>query len=476
MLALRRWVRARRAQLQPALATAIDRRRSRAKAKAFDGSAESQGRPPNPQVSVVVVVHNMAREAPRTLLSLSAGYQRHVTTQDYEVIVVDNGSTPPLDPQSVEGLTENFRFIRIDPAPPSPAHAVNRGLAAARGDIVGVMVDGARLVTPGLLHFARHGVGLHENAVVATLGWYLGYDFQRYAMRAGYDQGREDALLGNIRWPEDGYRLFEIGTLDESSTEGWFQPIAESNALFMRRALWEALGGMDERFDAPGGGFVNLDTFSRALELPNARLVLLSGEGTFHQLHGGIATNAPEEASGQWVTWAAQYAAIRGRPYRRPELLEHPTYIGILPRPALAHFVRAAVAPTRPDMVEPPLGPDFDREHWSATPLVRSADASIAAVVDLARQEFRSGRYDAAMSIARLARTHAPDELEPQRLLSVFATLDLGLPMNAESWLALGDAHRLLGETDKATSCYRTALSIATRRRAASAKDSRARS
>lgn len=40
-----------------------------------------------PNVSVVVVVYNMPREAPRTLHSLSAEYQRHIDADDYEVIV-----------------------------------------------------------------------------------------------------------------------------------------------------------------------------------------------------------------------------------------------------------------------------------------------------------------------------------------------------------------------------------------------------
>src|SRR5688500_17532744 len=127
----------------------------------------------SPDVSVVVVVYNMAREAPRTLHSLSAGYQRHINRDDYEVIVVDNGSNPPLDPQIVASLEGNFRWIRIDDASPSPAQAVNRGLVEARGEVIGVMIDGARIVTPGLLHFARQGVRLYDRAIVATLGWYL---------------------------------------------------------------------------------------------------------------------------------------------------------------------------------------------------------------------------------------------------------------------------------------------------------------
>jgi len=295
-----------------------------------------------PDVSVVVVVYNIAREAPRTLHSLSAIYQRHIERDDYEVIVVDNGSNPPLDPQIVTALEGNFRLIRIDDASPSPAQAINRGLAEARGDVIGVMIDGARIATPGLLHFARHGARIYDGAVVGTLGWYLGYDLQSGALRTGYDQAREDALLASIDWPNDGYRLFEIGTMDESSVDGWFQPIAESNALFLRREFWEQLGGVDERFDAPGGGLLNLDTFHRALECPEAELVILFGEGTFHQLHGGINTNAlPDRQRENWLNWSSQYASIRGRPF---EILGKgaPTYIGTLPRPALARMVRAA--------------------------------------------------------------------------------------------------------------------------------------
>ncbi len=124
-----------------------------------------------PSVSVVVVVYNMPREAPRTLHSLSASYQRHIDPDDYEVIVVDNGSNPPFDTRVIEGLSGNFRLVRIDDASPSPAPAVNRGLAEALGDVIGVMIDGARIVTPGLLHFASQGTLLDKTAVVVAPGW-----------------------------------------------------------------------------------------------------------------------------------------------------------------------------------------------------------------------------------------------------------------------------------------------------------------
>ena len=409
-------------------------------------------------VSIVVVVHNMAREAPRTLRSLAPSYQQGIDADDYEVIVVDNGSSPPFDPKILDGLGDNFRLIRIDPAPPSPAQAVNWGLAEARGEIVGVLIDGARMVTPGFVHFGRQGARLHPRSVVATLAWHLGYDQQRWAMEGGYDQKREDQLLASINWPHDGYRLFEIAAFDESSTDGWFAPIQESNGLFLSRDSWELLGGIDESFDAPGGGLVNLDTLVRALELPESELVILLGEATFHQFHGGIASNADYLTFPQLLTkWQVQYEAIRGRPLKTPTT-QNRTYLGTLPKPMLQHFARSLVEPAR----GLPLGSGFDKTLWLPSPLPRPVDRKCAALLELAEREFRAGRPDAAAAIARMARARAPDEPGPQRLLA-----------NASPWLrenvpaddrranfhfARAKAFRLLGDAAAAQTEYRAAL------------------
>jgi hypothetical protein len=336
---------------------------------------------------------------------------------------------------------------------------VNRGIAETTGDVVGVMIDGARIASPGLLHFGLHGAGLYAGAIVATLGWYLGFDFQRYAMQSGYVQAREDALLASIDWPRDGYRLFEIATMDESSVEGWFFPVSESNALFMRRQTWARLGGVEERFDAPGGGLLNLDTFSRAMALPDARLVIPLGEGTFHQLHGGVATNRPiEDIIRKFREWDDQHEQIRGYRSHRMEP-QTPTYIGALPRAALLHFVRAAVAPVRGPS-EFTLG-NFDRELWSLHLAKGLKDPVNEALIELLQKQFKAGQYAATVSIARLIRARSPEESEPQRLLALIAGgLDYGYPLRREYYFALSEAYRLIGDNEMAASHYQTALTL----------------
>jgi hypothetical protein len=108
--------------------------------------------------------------------------------------------------------------------------------------------------------------------------------------------------------------------------------MGESNALFMPKSMWQELGGLDELFALPGGGLSNHDLFRRACELDGAQLIVLLGEGTFHQIHGGVAT------SGRigWDEMHEEYLALRGRPYVPPA--NERLYIGNVPEAALDHM------------------------------------------------------------------------------------------------------------------------------------------
>jgi len=283
-------------------------------------------------LSVVVVAYDMAREIPRTLRSLSTPYQRDIDSADYEVVVADNGSPEPLSASLFDDAPASWRLLRIDPAPPAPARAANAGIEASEADFVGLLIDGARMSSPGLLARALQASTLVDRPVVATLGWHLGSTRHIEADTSGYDRQVEDQLLHDIEWEQDGYRLFEVSTFAESSARGWFGPTGESNGLFMPKALWRELGGLDERFVLPGGGLSNHDLFRRACELPGVQLIVLLGEGTFHQIHGGVAT------SGRigWGEMHAEYVALHGHAYTPP--VNDRLYVGKVPTAALLHL------------------------------------------------------------------------------------------------------------------------------------------
>lgn len=265
-----------------------------------------------PAASIVLVSHEMGRELPRTLRSLAAPYQTGLPRDGLEIIVVDNGSRQPPDEAMAAGLNANIRFLRQPRPGPSPVAAINTGLAAARGALVGVWIDGARLASPGLVAACLAAARLHPRPVIATLNYQLGPSLQFDSARHGYDQAAEDCLLARIGWPADGYRLFDVATTELRA--GPAGPMLESNALFLPRALWDELGGYDTAFVEAGGGVVNPDTFLRACALPGVQQIRILGEGTFHQIHGGLTTSTQASAIALLQAGSRLYLKRRGRP------------------------------------------------------------------------------------------------------------------------------------------------------------------
>ena len=283
----------------------------------------------------------MTRELPRTLHSLSRAYQRDLAGIDYEVVVVDNGSRDPVSPASVAAADARFRVHRIDPADalPSPAAACNLGVELTRGRHVGVILDGARMVTPRAISRGMGALRTHPRAIVTALAWHLGSEHQSVSIRKGYDSRAEDQLLADIAWPSDGYRLFDIAALAGANPGGFFGSVTESCFLMLRRSLWTEVGGMDAAFDAAGGGLVNLDLFQRLISLPDSQLTVLLGEGSFHQVHGGASTKPDTDSA----PWYAQYERLRGQPYSPPDV--QPAYFGALGESARPWLLGPRVAP-----------------------------------------------------------------------------------------------------------------------------------
>jgi len=291
-----------------------------------------------PELSIVIMVYKMPEQAKNTIYSLSAFYQEDVREEDYEIIVMENPSDNMLGKEAAERIASNVRYFFYEETLPTPVNAMNYGAEVARGDWIGVMIDGARMVTPGMINYILAARRLGPNVVISVPGYHLGHKVQQEAMLEGYDEEVERQLLESIDWTRNGYRLFEISCLSGTSAGGYFKPIGECNCFGMPQHIWEKLGGYDPGFTETGGGQCNLDLYKRAVELEETTLVTLLGEGSFHQFHGGITTGTKgEERLKAMQDHFNQYTELRGEPYKPP--LKRSIYLGTLPDCALK-FVR----------------------------------------------------------------------------------------------------------------------------------------
>ena len=120
------------------------------------------------------------------------------------------------------------------------------------------------------------------------------------------DWGRRNFELNDL--PQDKHRLIQADCLE-----------------WMTQA--------DERFDLPGGGFLNLDIFKKAVDAPDATPIQIIGEGCFHQFHGGTTTNTSgSKRDDDLALFKKQYEDIHGN----DQVMSKASflYMGHMPTPA----------------------------------------------------------------------------------------------------------------------------------------------
>ncbi len=284
-----------------------------------------------PLLSIVVVVYDMPAQAQNTLISLSTEYQQDVSMDEFEVIVVENESPNLLNEDFVKSLPPNVHYYQRQETQPTPVHAINFGASKAKGDYICLMIDGARILTPRVVKNLLLGHKLSDLSVVSISGYHLGDKLQQESVSDGYGLETERVLMQSIQWPSDGYRLFDIACFSGASKSGFFLPNSESNCISVPRDLWQALDGFDARFNLSGGGLINLDFYKRALEYPGVLHVIIPGEGTFHQFHGGVTTGGEtSDVRNAYIkAFKDQYRELRGEDYSKPD--SDPVYLGQLP-------------------------------------------------------------------------------------------------------------------------------------------------
>lgn len=269
------------------------------------------------KLSVIIVSYRMQRELPRTLLSSLPPCQLDVEDVDYEVIVIDNGSPEPLELPGTYLLHTNVKLIRIptEVAEPSPVKCINKAVGDhASGEYLLICIDGARIFSPYLIRRTVDVLDQYPTAFTFVASRHLGSEVQMAAATKGYDQTVEDRLLSSVDWETDLDTLWGISVWAGAHNRSNFLDQNESNAIGFHRLLWDSLGGYNEGFKRPGGGLCNLELFSRATNRPNALSILLLGEATFHQFHGGAATSS----AGYFVESLEEHIQATGQPYMRP--------------------------------------------------------------------------------------------------------------------------------------------------------------
>ena len=275
-----------------------------------------------PLLSIIVIIYKMSRQAMNTLLTLSAQYQQNIDEHSYEVIVVENTSSDNVNPQDVIALGNNYHYFLRQENSVSPVGAINFGVAQARGQYIGLMIDGASMVTPRVLHYCLLAFHMDDNALIAVPSFNLGPKEQHYHVSNGYDEKIEQQLLANCDWQENGYNLYAISSIGGAIPFGYFHPMMESNCLFVAKKHFLAIGGADVRFQLPGGGAVNLHIYRSLGLLPTIRLIILPGEASFHQFHGGVTTAEKDDREDilkaqheqLQTVWSHEFHSLRREP------------------------------------------------------------------------------------------------------------------------------------------------------------------
>jgi hypothetical protein len=170
-------------------------------------------------------------------------------------------------------------------------------------------------------------------------GYHLGQKEHHLNDSSGYGAAVEERLLAELGWKEDGYALFRMACFSGANPRGFFSQFLESNCFFCRRDAFEKIGRADERFNLPGGGSVNIYLYHQLARLPESELVVLAGEGSFHQFHAGVTTAEVPDREAMLQTHRDNLMGIFGGPFKG--MHREPTYLGALPVAAI-DFIRSS--------------------------------------------------------------------------------------------------------------------------------------
>ena len=261
---------------------------------------------------IVVGAHNMPSQVRRTLISLTPTYQAS-RLENIHICLIDNSLSSHVIHQDLNFSPWTFEFSSIPFSNKPIHHLIDTRIKSSSEDIVGVLIDGARLVSNQVIDHACHIITLSPFNIVSVPNYQLGSCMQMRNPLAVDDKFNEK-LLKSINWPHSNCSdLIRISSME--SHAGSDIPLFETNCLFVSRYLYNLVGGFDYSFRRSDGGFASADLFSRLVNLSNSRLYILHKEGSFHQFHGGTTTADAYKTEKLLKEMTREYLAIRKKPF-----------------------------------------------------------------------------------------------------------------------------------------------------------------
>jgi glycosyltransferase involved in cell wall biosynthesis len=391
------------------------------------GPLERPDTPPTLTVSVVIPAYGQQDKLDATLASLAA--------QTYpaglmEVVVVDDGSDPPL--RLPEIRPEATRIVPSLPGGWASAHATNSGAAQSDGDVI-LRLDADMLVFDD--HIASQLRWHHAADYLAVLGHKRFVDYRAgdldpadvyEAVRAGKAAALFDVDRSEPQWIE---RIIDATAGLRQADHRAFRVLVGAS-FSVHRSLFDASGGMDAD-------------------------VLLGSDTVFgYRLHQSGAVFVPDDRSSAWHLGPRQIAE-RGelaKAYRRPRIanrvpeldLKRPRAnriwetpladvvidAGTVPPPELESTVDTVLAGTAPD-VRVTLTGDWPEPHTDRHAALDDPALAARLLLEAFRGEPR----------VRCVNAYEPDPKVPY-VIRVPAAADLG-PDTIASLIAYANRHRL---------------------------------
>lgn len=226
--------------------------------------------------SVVICTYNYAHLLPDALKSVAAQ-----TLQDFELLIVDDGST-----DNTEKIAENFRpmfqdFQYVKKPHAGPADARNVGVRTAKGTHI-AFLDGDDLWSPHYLSTMRESLSAHPEAGLALCEGITVRSENGMITEAALDPGLP-TLCGPVHSPRDLFRVI--------------QSVAPSGLVFSKD-LYNRIGPFD--VESFGWFSEDIDWMFRAL-MAGAFCLCVKQRLYLYRRHGGNLTNKASDSFRSWL-------------------------------------------------------------------------------------------------------------------------------------------------------------------------------